>query len=129
MPKTIQQTVKFKVKPEKLYDIYMDSKMHSDAIGAPVKISKKVGGAFSSHGKYIIGKNLVLVPKKMIVQTWRGSDWTKKDLDSILTLTFNKVAGGSELVMVHNNVPDKHAKGITGGWNDYYWKLWKLYVG
>ena len=129
MSKILKQSVSFNVSASFLYTIYMDSKKHSAAIGAPVKIGKKVGDGFSAHGDYIKGKNLLLKKNKMIVQTWRGSDWDKKDEDSIFMLTFEeKGKDKSTLHMVHANVPDKYAKGIDQGWKDYYWVPWKDYL-
>ncbi len=90
MAKTIQQSVKFSAPPDRLYDIYMDSKKHGAVIKSRASISRRVGGRFSAFGGMLRGKILVLVPKRMIVQTWRGSDWRKSDPDSILILTFGK---------------------------------------
>jgi activator of HSP90 ATPase len=130
MVKTITQTVLFKsTTPEQLYGIYMDAKKHSAAIGnVPVKISSKVGASFSAHGKYISGKNLALVKNKMIVQLWRGSDWSKESLDSTFILQFEKKGKDAQLVMVHANIPERYVKGIKSGWNDFYWKPWKVYL-
>jgi activator of HSP90 ATPase len=130
MVKTITQTVLFKnTTPEQLYGIYMNAKKHSAAIGnVPVKISNKAGAQFSAHGKYITGKNLALVKNNMIVQSWRGADWSKNSLDSIFILQFEKKGKDTLLIMVHANIPEKHLKGIKSGWNDFYWKPWKIYL-
>jgi activator of HSP90 ATPase len=129
MVKTIFQKVIFKNTSAKtLYGIYMDARKHSAAIGAPVKISSKVGSVFNAHGKYIIGKNLQLIKDKLIVQSWRGGDWAKDAIDSTFTLQFYQQGKDALLVMTHANVPDKHYNGIKNGWNDYYWKPWKKYL-
>ena len=57
MTKTIVQQVKFKAKPERLYDLYMDSKLHSESTGGSAKLSTKVGGPFSAWDGYITGKS------------------------------------------------------------------------
>ncbi|MFQ5941874.1 MAG: SRPBCC domain-containing protein [Nitrososphaerales archaeon] len=128
MVKTIQQAVKFNVSPDRLFDIYMDSKKHSAAINGKVSISRKVGARFSAHNGYIKGKNLAIVPKRMIVQSWRGYDWKKRDMDSTLILTFSKAAGGARINLVHANVPDKWYTLIKKGWYQYYWKPWRAYL-
>lgn len=128
MPKTILQTVKFSASPEQLFYIYMDSKKHSAAIGARATISRTMGGRFTAHDGWIRGKNLAIVPKRMIVQSWRGADWRKNDLDSILILTFTKVRGGGRITLVHANVPDQWYARINRGWNTHYWKPWKAYL-
>ena len=69
MTKTLLQKILFKnTTPKALYDLYMDSKKHSIATGAPAKLSDKVGGKYSVHGGYITGKNLQLVKNKLIIQ-------------------------------------------------------------
>ena len=128
MAKMIQQAVKFSVSPEKLFDIYMNSKKHSAAIKSPASISRKVGGRFSAFGGMLRGKILALGPKRMIVQTWRGSDWKKSDGDSILILTFDKAPGGARLGLVHANIPDRRYARINRGWAKYYWRPWRAYL-
>ena len=106
----------------------MDARKHSEATGAPAKIQDKVGSTFFVHDKYITGKNLQLVKDKLIVQSWRGADWAKDEIDSTFTLQFYQKGNDALLVMTHANIPDKHYAGIKSGWNDYYWKPWKEYL-
>lgn len=129
MSKTIQQKVVFKNAAAKdLYDLYMDSKKHSIATGAPAELSAKEGGAYSAHGGYIKGKNLHLVKDKVIVQTWRASEWDKEEPDSIFII-FLETKGKDVVVhATHVNVPDKAYEGITKGWHQHYWKPWKKYL-
>jgi len=54
--------------PSQLYELFMDSAKHAAATSAPAKISRKVGGKWSAFGGMILGKNLALVPNRMIVQ-------------------------------------------------------------
>ena len=126
--KTIQQAVKFSAPPDRLYDIYMDSKKHGAAVSSRASISRKVGGRFSAFGGMLRGRILARVPGRMIVQTWRGSDWPKREGDSILILTFSKVPGGGRIHLVHANLPDGHAARINRGWVKYYWKPWRAYL-
>lgn len=128
MAKTIVQTVRFGVPPERLYDIYMDSGKHSAATDSRASISRRVGEKFTAHDGWIQGKNLVVVPKHLIVQSWRGADWKKTEPDSILILTFSGARGRARLTMVHANVPERWYAGIRRGWNTYYWKRWKAYL-
>ncbi|MBI3456970.1 MAG: SRPBCC domain-containing protein [Candidatus Rokubacteria bacterium] len=128
MARTIQQTVEFRVPPETLFDVYMDSKAHSAAIGAKASVSRRVGGRFTAFGRALLGRNLAIVPRRMIVQSWRGSSWKRTDLDSVLILTFRKVRGGGRITLVHANVPDTYHASIRKGWNTYYWKRWKAYL-
>jgi len=127
MTPAILQRVRFSATPELLFEMYMDSKKHSAATGAPAKLSRKVGGAWQAHGGAIGGKNLLIVPGKKIVQAWRATHWKKEDL-SILILTFEKAPGGATVDLVHIGVPKYDQKGVRNGWPTYYWKPWKQYL-
>jgi activator of HSP90 ATPase len=129
MPKSISQKITFKnATAADLYDLYMNSKKHSQVTGAPTKIPNKEGAVFNAHGDYITGKNLKLVKDSLIVQSWRGSDWKKTDEDSIFMIALEQSGNDVVLHMNHFNIPDKEADGIKSGWNDYYWKPWKEYL-
>ncbi len=128
MTKAIQQSVKLGLPPAKLYRIFLDSKKHAAVTGAPARLSSKVGGSFTAYGGQLRGKNLLLVPGKMIVQAWRGTHWKSSDPDSILILQFSKARGGGQIYLVHVNVPSHDHAGVRKGWPRYYWKPWKTYI-
>jgi activator of HSP90 ATPase len=126
--KTIIQKIKFKAPPKALFEMYMDSKKHTLATGGKAVLSRKVGGGFSAWDGYIKGRNLMIVPNKMIVQSWQGMDWKKSDMDSIFILTFEAVKGGTLVTMVHANVPDHRASHLNKGWKDHYCNPWRKYL-
>jgi activator of HSP90 ATPase len=118
-----------KATPAKLYELFMDSAKHAAATGAPAKISRKPGGKWTAFGGMLLGKNLVIIPNRMIVQTWRSSEWKKADPDSILVVTFEKFSdGGAKVDLVHVGVPEYDHAGVTQGWVKYYWESWKAYL-
>jgi len=94
----------------------------------PAKINDKVGAKWSAFGGSISGRNLMLVPGKMIVQTWRSTYFKKTDPDSILVMTFTKIAGGARIDLAHVNVAAQDHKGVTNGWKQYYWDPWRAYL-
>ncbi len=128
MAKTIRQTARFSVPLDVLFDTYLDSKKHSAATRSKASVSRRVGGKFSAFHGMLQGRNLAIVPKRMIVQAWRSPDWKRTDLDSILILTFSKARGGGQIDLVHANIPDHAYPGIRRGWPKYYWKPWKAYL-
>ena len=96
MTPVIEQAASFaKVTPADLYELFIDSAKHTAATGMPAKVSSKVGGKWSAFGGMILGKNLALVPNRMIVQAWRSSAWKKADPDSILVVRFEKTKNGA----------------------------------
>ena len=127
--KTITQKILFKsTTPSVLYELYMDAKRHSLLTGGKAVISKREGAKFSVYGKYATGKNLQLIRNRLIVQSWRASDWKKTDVDSTLTILFEAQGSDVLVTMTHANVPEEQAKSLANGWNIYYWKPWKNFL-
>ncbi len=126
--KAIRQTVSFSVSPEAVYHALMDSAIHSEFTGGKATISGKVGGKFSAWGGTISGKNLELKPGKRIVQEWycQTPGWPAGHY-SVATFNLQRVPGGTKLVFVQTRVPVDAAKGVSEGWNEYYWKPMKEY--
>ena len=128
MTKPIVQSVIFKASPEELFEIYTDSKKHSAATGAKASVSAEAGAKFTAFDNMLAGRNLVVIPGRMVVQAWRATHWKDVDLDSILVLNFSKAPGGGRVDLVHVGVPVHDHKGVTKGWPRYYWKPWKKYL-
>jgi hypothetical protein len=42
-------------------------------------------------------------------------------------LTFKKVEGGTEISMVHSEVPEEQVEDLKKGWIDFYWNPLKDY--
>jgi activator of HSP90 ATPase len=128
MTKAIQQSVEFDASRETLYEMYIDSRKHSKATGQQAKLRRKAGAAFTAFGGRLRGRNLLIVPQRMIVQTWRSAMFKKTDPDSILILTFSKTSSGARVDLVHVNVPQHDHRGVTQGWKKYYWEPWRAYL-
>ena len=119
--KTIKQDTTLPAMPGVVYKYFLDSKLHSKFTGDVAKMSKKVGGKFSSFSGYATGKNLALVKGKKIVQSWRAQDWPKGAVSEV-TFLFKKAKNGTKVLMTHKNVPAEFVKDITDGWKTYYWE-------
>ena len=126
MNKAIEQKILFQgATAAELFDIFVNPKKHS-AIhgGAATKISNKEGHNFSLLNGNLNGKNLLIVPNRMIVQAWRGNVWEKDDLDSVLTLVFSDNRTGGQIEMVHAFTPIQ----FTELWNEIYWLPMKEFI-
>lgn len=126
MNKVIEQTILFEnATPATLFDIFTNPAKHSAVLGgASVTISRKVGDRFSCMDGLLTGKNLVVIPDRMIVQSWRGNVWKDEDPDSILSLTFTAVKKGAQIYMVHANTPHQ----FTERWEQVYWAPMRAYL-
>ncbi len=103
-----------------VYDAWIDGKKHAAFTGAPAKIDRKVGGRHVAWGGYIHGWNLRLEPGKRIVQSWRTTDFGPPDPDSVIDVRFKKVKGGTEVTIVHTDIPEGLGKGYEEGWLEHY---------
>jgi activator of HSP90 ATPase len=108
--------------------MYLSPKKHAAFTGGPVSISTKEGSRFRAFDGMILGKTIMVVPKYMIVQSWRGSHWKKEEIDSILVLTFWPEGDHGRIELVHANVADSDYEGVKEGWEKYYWKPWREYL-
>ena len=126
MAKNIIQKVTFKnTKPEKVYALYANAKLHSAIAGSPVKVSAKAGAPFMAWDGYITGNTIHAIKDKLFTQTWRGNDWAEDAPDSFFSIMLEPK--GKDVIMhaIHANVPDEHAGHLAKGWHDHYWNLWK----
>lgn len=122
MNPVIEQTIQFEnTTPEELFHIYVDPQQHGALLGAEVVITREEGKVFSAFSGHVTGVNLLVVPGRMIVQSWRGDVWKKNDLDSILILTFTATKKGAQIYMVHANTPDQ----FNELWDEFYWQPMK----
>ena len=128
MAQDIKQTVTFNARPGVIFEMLMDSRKHEAFSGAPAKISRKLGGAFSCYGGQLTGLTLETTKGKLIVQAWRAKDWPK-DAWSIATFKLAGAPGGkTKLSFTHTGVPPSAVKGITEGWKSYYWGAMKAFL-
>ncbi len=125
---TIEQTVFFEATPEEIYDILLDPRKHSEFTGSPSTTNAKVGARFTAWDGYISGKNLELVKGRKIVQEWKTTEWPEGYPVSRLEFTLAAKKGGTELKMVHSNVPAEQVADYTDGWKSSYWDPLKEYL-
>jgi activator of HSP90 ATPase len=125
--KTITQKVVIPASPEEVYDAFIDAKEHSAFTGSKATCDPRVGGGFTAWDGYITGKSLELERGKRIVQEWSTSEWPDGYPPSKLEFTFRKVRDGTELTMVHSDVPEEQAEEYRQGWIDNYWEPLKAY--
>lgn len=127
MAKVIKQKVIFKTTPHEIYEMLMDSKKHAEFTEAEAKISRKVGGKFTTYDGYSEGVNVELVPDKKIVQKWRASDWPAGHY-SLATFVLSKNKNGTVLNFTQKDVPDNQYNSIKQGWIEFYWDKMKDFL-
>ncbi len=128
MTRTIQIAATLPASPDMLFDMYLDAKVHAAITGAPVSIGAHAGAKFRAFDGGLRGTILQVVPKRVIVQSWRASHWKASDIDSTLILTFWPEGKGARIELVHVNVADHDFAGVSEGWELYYWTPWREYL-
>lgn len=125
----IRQSVVLAAPADKLFAMYLDPKRHAAITGAPVRISRKPGSAFSAFGGALSGHTLAVETPRLIVQSWRSTNFGKRDPDSILILQFSPInRSKGRITLLHFDVPDVDYDGVTKGWKLYYWSPWRKYL-
>jgi activator of HSP90 ATPase len=115
------------VKPQEVYDALVDPRKHTEFTGSKATGQAKVGAKFTAWDGYITGKHLVLEPGKRLVQEWSTSEWPAGSGPSHLEWTFVPKGDGTQVTMVHSEVPADQAESYRQGWIDYYWDPLKQY--
>ncbi len=123
----LKQTIIIPADPERVYDAFMDVKIHSEFTGSNATGKPVVGAKFTAWDGYIFGKNLELAKGKKIVQEWQTTDWPEGYGPSKFELTFKKVKDGTEITMIHSDIPQEQKKELAEGWNEFYWTRLKEY--
>jgi len=114
-------------KPRDVYKAWLSSIEHTAFSGEKAVIDAKVGGRFKAFGDYIEGKNLELKPGKLIIQSWRTTEFADSSDDSRLELNFEEVAGGTKLTLSHSNIPVGQGVRYKDGWREFYFSPMKKY--
>ena len=125
MPRQIIMAVSLPAPPERLFDSYLDPRIHAAITGAPVTIAPRPGSPFQAFNGTLTGTILHVEPKRLIVQTWRSVNFPVDALDSVLVLSFWPAPDGSRIEVVHVNVPEEDFAGVSTGWDKYYWTPWR----
>jgi len=117
----------FNVLPAKLFSDWLDSSAHSDFTESPADIDPKPGGKFTAWDGYISGSTKEIELGRRIIQNWRTTEFSDKEPDSVLVITFEPEGAGTRLTLQHSQIPDGTADGYEAGWRDYYFEPMKKY--
>jgi activator of HSP90 ATPase len=113
--------------PQAIYDAWLSTEGHTAMTGGEAHVDPTIGGAFDAWDGYISGRTLSLDPGRQIVQTWRTTEFTEGDEDSQIAVNLEAADGGTNVTLVHSNVPDGHRSYEEGGWQSNYFDPMKAY--
>lgn len=128
MKSFIQEIIINNATPEQAYKALVNPIEHSNFTGAMAENTDSMDDDFSAYDGYIIGRNIELIPKKRIIQTWQAAeDYWPQDHYSEVKYEFTPHPKGTLLKFSHDNVPDEHADSIYKGWHEHYWDKLNAY--
>lgn len=124
---SLHQEAEFKASPQRVYEVFLDSKQFAACTGMPAEIDPKAGGAFSMFGGMIVGRNVELVPYERIVQAWRPTHWAA-GVYSIVRFEFKPQDSVTVVVLDHTGFPEGEYDHLDWGWHNHYWDTLKKYL-
>ena len=110
------------VKPEVIYNSWIDSTTHRDFTGGNAAIDPRNGGSFSAWDGYITGILLKLEPYRRIIQSWRTTDFHPLDPSSTLEIILEEDENGTLVTLNHTDIPAGQSPQYEQGWKEYYFE-------
>ncbi|WP_373047858.1 SRPBCC domain-containing protein [Vulgatibacter sp.] len=106
--------------PQRIYDAWLDAATHAAFTNTAVMIEPGIGGSYTAGDGYIAGQTLWLDPGRLIVQSWRTSDFPEEAEDSRLEVHLEAVEGGTRVVIDHREIPAGQGNQYEEGWRHWY---------
>jgi hypothetical protein len=128
MRSIIFQSVVLPAPAASLFEMYVDPVRHAAITGAPVTISDQAGAPFQAFNGALSGAMLRVVPRHLVIQSWRSINFNDGDPDSTLILAFTPEFMNGRIDLVHLDVPVQDYQGVTDGWETHYWDPWRRYL-
>jgi activator of HSP90 ATPase len=128
MTGTIHQEITFSAPPDRVLKVLTEGSEFSAATGgAPATIDPIEGGSFSCFGGMILGRNIEIVPGRLLVQAWRVKTW-EPGVYSIARFELRREGAGSLIVFDHTAFPASEGEHLATGWHTNYWDPLKKYL-
>jgi activator of HSP90 ATPase len=123
----LHQEIPIQAKPQRIYQVLLDSKQFAQFTGLGAEIDARAGGAFSMFGGLIVGRNIELVTGQRIVQAWRPANWDP-GVYSIVKFELKEHGSGAIVVLDHTGFPEGDFAHLDPGWYERYWEPLKKYL-
>jgi activator of HSP90 ATPase len=125
---SLHQEAEFNASPQRIYEVLLDSKQFAACTGMQAEIDPKEGGAFSTFGGQIVGRNVELVPNQRIVQAWRPAHWDP-GIYSIVRFELKPQGSETLLILDHTGFPEGDFDHLSSGWQSHYLEPLKKFFG
>jgi hypothetical protein len=119
-------SAKFPASVQEIYHAWLNGDEHAAMTGVPAKASPIEGGSFTAWDNYISGENRTLIPFSTILQTWRTTEFSDEEEDSLLESKLEEKGDYTLLTLTHSNLPS-HGIQYKQGWMDHYFAPMQSY--
>ena len=123
----IEMTVQLPVKSARVYADWLSSEGHTEMTGGPAKIVSEVGSKHTAWDNYITGEIVELSENRLIMMTWRTTEFADDAENSQLQITFNDNEAGCEVTLNHWKIPEGDGNKYKDGWTEYYFNPMSTY--
>lgn len=117
MSKNLKLYRKLKATPEEVYRALTNPFTIELWSGEPAVMSEEPGSEFSLLNGEITGRNLEFEPEKMLKQQWY---FEGEEEESIVTIKIFPDKGGTQIMVLHTDIPDEAFDNMVEGWKDFY---------
>jgi activator of HSP90 ATPase len=124
---SLHQEIALDATPVRIFNVLMDSKLFAAFTGMPATIDSRAGGAFTTFGGLVEGRNVELIPSQRIVQAWRPTSWDP-GVYSLVHFELKAASAGTMLVLDHTGFPEGDFDHLDPGWYLRYWDPLKKYL-
>jgi len=109
----------FPVAPDIIYTSWLDSDGHSAMTGGSADCKAQEGKHFTAWDGYISGKNIKLVKNRKIIQSWRTTEFSDGDEDSLIEIELQPNEQGCLFKLHHSRIPENQPD-YKKGWMEFY---------
>ncbi len=114
--------------PATVQAAWLDGALHAAMTGAPATGEARVGARFTAWEDYIEGENLEVAAGR-VLQSWRTTQFPPGAPNSRLEVQFGEAVGGTELTLIHTQIPLGQGDAYEEGWEEYYFAPMRAYFG
>lgn len=118
MPESLEISRHIPAPPKAVFEAWLDAKRHAAFTGGAATAGRR--GEFTAWDGYITGRTLRKVAHKLIVQSWRTTEFPDGAPDSQLELALAPANGGTRLTLRHSEIPDGQGPSYLSGWDEFY---------
>ncbi|HAA15302.1 MAG TPA: ATPase [Cytophagales bacterium] len=115
--KTLDVTYQIAAPADRVFAALTQKDLIEQWSGATAEMGLEAGSTFSLWEGDIHGINQE-VSKDRIVQEWKVANW--KAYSECIISWHDASEGGTELRLVHSEIPDEAYESIAEGWDEYY---------